>query len=154
MPFHKRPLKEHTSDELLAKLEHFCAYRERSPAEVRRKLTDLGANAEQADQIFHLLEDEGFFNARRFAEAFAGGKLRSNHWGRVRIRMGLRAHQLDEKLVEHVLAELNEAEYTRIFLSVLEKKRRQLDGDPALRPKLIAYLLKAGFENDLIFAYL
>ena len=69
----KRPDKPLTPDEALAKLEHFCAYRERCPKEVRAKLAELGVSGQDAVQIFEVLEGDGFFNEARFAMAYAGG---------------------------------------------------------------------------------
>ena len=95
---------EMAPDEALAKMEHFCAYRERCPKEVRTKLAALGVRGQSAEQIYQVLEEEGFFNEERFAMAFAGGKFRVNHWGRVRIRIELRMRSIAPHLIEQALA--------------------------------------------------
>lgn len=154
MSFRKRTTQEFTPDEILAKAEHFCAYRERSPKEVQQKLADLGAPGDVAEQIYSVLESEGYVDAERFALAFAGGKFRVNHWGRVRIRIGLRQHGIPDRLIEAALGGIGEEPYRQMLQTLLEKKRRQLDGDPNARQKIAAYLANAGFEQELIFAYL
>lgn len=158
MPFQKkktapedtRPL---TPDEALAKVEQFCVYRERSPREVADKLRELGQTGEVAEQIFGLLRDEGFFNEERFAHAFAGGKFRINHWGKVKIRLELRARGIASHLVAEALAAIPEEEYLVVFQKLMEQKRAQLAREtPAKRrQKLAAYLIQAGFEQELVF---
>ncbi len=143
--------KDLSPDEALLKAERFCAYQERCPQEVRQKIKDLGMTGEAADQLYDVLETEGFFNAERFARAFAYGKLRSNHWGKVRIRMELRMRGIDHKLVEQTLAELSDELYTSILDSQLQKKLHQWADDPQGRQKAAAAMIRAGFESDLVF---
>jgi len=149
-----RPVKPLTSDEILAKLEYFCAYRERCPQEVRTKLAELGARGETAVQILEVLHGEGFFNEERFALAFAGGKFRINHWGRVRIRIELRRRDIAPELVQQALDAIGESEYLDLLRILLDKKREQYAGDPKAREKTALALIRAGFELELVFRYL
>ena len=150
----KRPEKPLTPDEALAKLEHFCAYRERCPKEVRAKLTQLGMQGETAEQIYSVLQGDGFFNEERFALAFAGGKFRINHWGRVRIRMELRMREISPPLIQRALDSIDEEEYVKLLRQLLEKKRRQYEGDERAREKAAASIIRTGFEPELVFQYL
>lgn len=150
----KRPDKPITPDDALAKLEHFCAYRERCPKEVRTKLAELGMQGPTAEQIFTVLRDDGFFNEERFALAFAGGKFRMNHWGRVRIRLELRTRGIAPNLIQQALDSIGEAEYVALLKQLIEKKRRQYDKDDHAREKTAAALIRAGFEQELVFLYL
>lgn len=150
----KRPLKSLTPDEALAKMEHFCAYRERCPKEVRAKLAELGLRGAEAEQIFEVLHEDNFFNEERFALAFAGGKFRINHWGRVRIRLELRMRDISPTVVQQALDSIEAAEYLKLLKQLLEKKRRQYEGDEHGREKTAAALIRAGFEPELVFQYL
>lgn len=150
----KNPDKPLTPDEALAKLEHFCAYRERCPKEVRTKLAELGMRGRVAEEIFQVLQGDGFFNEERFAIAFAGGKFRMNHWGRVRIRMELRMREIAPILIQQALDSIDEAEYTRLLKQLLEKKRRQYETGDQAREKTAASLIRSGFEPELVFKYL
>ena len=47
-----------TPDQLLIRLQQYCAYRERCPKEIRSKLKDLGADTEIARQIMQVLEGD------------------------------------------------------------------------------------------------
>lgn len=157
MAFRNKPRnsgKPLTPDEALAKLEHFCAYRERCPKEVRAKLAELGLHGTDAEQIFEVLREDGFFNEERFALAFAGGKFRVNHWGRVRIRLELRTRDIAPDVIQQALDSIDEQEYLKLIKQLLEKKRRQYDGDEHAREKSAASLIRAGFEQELVFRYL
>lgn len=150
----KRPDKPLTPDEALAKLEHFCAYRERCPKEVRAKLAELGVSGQDAVQIFEVLEGDGFFNEARFAMAYAGGKFRMNHWGRVRIRLELRLRDIAPHLIQEALDSIDEGAYVKLLRQLLEKKRNQYKGDEQMRAKTAASLIRSGFEPELVFQYL
>lgn len=150
----KRPTKPLTTDEALAKLEYFCAYRERCPKEVREKLAALGVRGDMARQVFEVLEEDNFFNEERFAMAYAGGKFRVNHWGRIRIRIELRMRQIAPELIEKALDSIDETAYTDLLQQLLEKKRLHYEGQEQARDKTAASLLRAGFESELVFKFL
>ena len=151
----KRHEKTLTLDEALAKLEHFCAYQERCPKEVRNKLAQLGMRGETADQIFGVLQSDGFFDEKRFAIAYAGGKFRINRWGRVRIRQELYMRDISPAVIAEALETIDEAAYLETLKQQLEKKRGQYGADdPRAREKTAAALIRAGFEQELVFKYL
>lgn len=145
-----------TTDEALFKLEQFCAFRDRSPKEVREKLAELGMKGDAADQLFDVLAKEGFFDEARFAQAYVNGKFRANQWGRVRIRMELRMRDIQPDVIEQALGSIDEDEYTRTLQHLLERKRQELDrrADDHARDKTAASLIRAGFEPELVFRYL
>lgn len=143
--------KDFTPDEALAKMEHFCAYRERAPQEVWRKLAELGMTGEDAQQIYTVLEGDNYFNEQRFAEAYAGGKFRQNYWGRTRIRMELRLKGISTHLIELALQVIDEQEYLFILEKLARQKQSQWQGDPQARYKTAKYLIQTGFEQDLVF---
>lgn len=148
------PAKPLTTDEALAKLEYFCAYRERCPKEVRTKLSELGVRGEQAEQIFEVLQTDGFFNEERFAMAYAGGKFRINHWGRIRIRIELRMRNIAGDLIEKAIDSIDETAYMELLRQLLEKKREYYEGQEQARDKTAAALIRAGFEPELVFRML
>ncbi len=145
-----------TPDEALAKLENYCAYRERSPAEVQKKLKDLGMEGEDAAQILTVLENDNFFNEERFAHAFAGGKFRMNEWGKVKIRTELRLRGIQNRFIEAALTEIPDREYWKTLEKLAERKMATLPpGEPFKNSqKLGAYLMRCGFEQELVFQYL
>ena len=149
-----KPAQPLTPDEALAKMEYFCAYRERCTKEVRERLRELGMHGTDAEQIFEVLREDNFFNEERFAMAYAGGKFRVNHWGRVRIRLELRMRQVPPDLIEAALAAIEQEEYEGLLRELIEKKRQHYEPDDHAREKTIAALMRAGFESDLIFRWI
>lgn len=159
MPFHSKSKQSEqaiTPDEALAKLEYFCAYRERCPQEVRRKMTELGIHGETAEQIYTVLETDGFFNEARFATAFAGGKFRVNQWGRIRIRLELQRRGIAPRLIREALETIEEEEYLNVLKRLIEKRREQGPAamDAAAKAKTATALIRSGFEPELVFQYL
>jgi regulatory protein len=153
----RKPLRNTTpltADEILAKMEHFCAYQERCSKEVLQKLAELGALPEDKAQILQVLSGDGFYDDARFAHAYAGGKFRIKHWGRNRIRIELRMRDLPANLIESALESIPEADYLKVLEELVDKKKVQYEGDPQIREKIINALMRVGFEFDLIFRYL
>lgn len=152
----KKPDKPLSPDEALPKLENFCAYRERAPQEVRQKIKELGLRGHDAEQVFEVLREDGYFNEERYAEAYAGGKFRVNHWGRVRIRLELRQRGIAPDVIQRALDAIGEENYERTLREILEKKRAQFEAakDERAREKTAAYAIRAGFEPELVFRYL
>lgn len=141
-------------DELLLRMENFCAYRERCPKEVRTKLLELGAAAELAREIFDSLKADKFFDETRFATAYASGKFRNNQWGKVRIRLELRMRDIAPGIIQEALALIDQEEYEKVLLKLLQKKLLQYEGDDKSREKSAASLIRAGYEPELVFKYL
>lgn len=141
-------------DEALQKLERFCAYRERCPKEVRSKLAECGLSRADAEQIYEVLREDRFFDEERFALAYAGGKFRSNQWGRVRIRQELKMRNIAPEFIARALDSINETEYETLLRKLLDKKRQQYAGEENAREKAAASLIRAGFEMELVFRYL
>jgi regulatory protein len=81
---------------ILEKLKHFCAYQERSHKDIRSKLLELKIYGNELENYIAILIEENFLNEERFAKLYAGGKFRMKHWGRVKIRYGLKQHLVSE----------------------------------------------------------
>lgn len=153
-PNSTNPEKALTPDEALAKMEHFCAYRERCPQEVHRKMTELGIEGETAEQIYQVLEGDGYISEERFALAFAGGKFRVNRWGRVRIRVELQRRAIAPHYVRQALDAIDEHQYLQVLRELLEKKLQQNAPTHQGRTKAATALIRAGFEPELVFGLL
>lgn len=143
-----------TPDEALLQMEHFCAYRERCPQEVRAKLRALGMVGTDAAQIYEVLLEDGYFEEARFAVQYAGGKFRNHHWGRVRIGMELRRRDVDPAHIEKALCTIEEAEYEQVLQQWIAKKRAVFSNHTTDNPKIVASLLRLGFELELILSAL
>lgn len=148
------PRKQLTSEQALQKLKHFCAYQERSHAEVKEKLYSLGVWKKEHDAIIATLIEENYLNEERFAIAFAGGKFRMKQWGRVKIKYELKQKQVSEYCIKKALKQIEEADYHQALRKLGEQKYGALKGEQYLirQKKTIDYLLQKGYEPALATA--
>jgi regulatory protein len=141
-----------TPDEILSRMERFCAWQERAPAEVYKKLNELGAAGETAGMILGILRDDGYFDEQRFASTYARGKLRMNNWGKIKIRLALRAKGISPEVISQALSNLDETEYLEILGAVIRKKKASCKDSADSRHKTVEAALRMGFEPELVFS--
>lgn len=146
--------KTYTPSQALQKVQHYCAYQERSHAEVRQKLYGFGLWKDDVETLMAELISEDYLNEERFAIAYAGGHFRMKHWGRIKIRHELRQKQVSEYNINKGLDSIDEEDYLKV-LSFLAKDKwnsfRNSDQNDFIRTmKTQAYLIQKGFEADLV----
>ena len=141
-----------SQEEAFEKLTTFCAYQERCPWEVRRKLYEKGIKDEPAEKIISELIADEFVNEERYARSFARGKFRLKKWGRNRIRMELKMREISEDLIRKGMTEIDPEEYYDTLLSQTEKKWETTREPEAYKKKfkVTQYLMSKGFEMDLV----
>lgn len=140
--------------EMKVKLEAFCAYQERCTSEILKKLYDWNATEEESIQLLHHLRENRFLDEERFALAYAQGKLRIKHWGRLKIRQGLQQKRISNELIQKAIYSLIDEEYESAIKKVAERKWGELakEKDPWKRKmKVSNHLASKGYEMDLIF---
>ncbi len=91
-------------------------------------------------------------NEERFAKAYVQGKFKQKHWGRIKIKLGLKVKKIPDGLLKKALATIDGDEYMATLAKVLQKKAALLkESDPYKRRyKLQQYAMGRGFEGDLI----
>ena len=142
-----------TIKEAIQKLEHFCAYQERCHSEVVSKLYDLKMTQDEMDTIIVHLIQENFLNETRFACSFARGKHRIKHWGKIRITNELKARQISSTNINLALKEISSEEYQNTFEQLSERCWENIQEKNSLkkRKKFCDYLLRRGFESNLVY---
>src|SRR5690242_15152871 len=144
--------KYFTKEQALQKLRHYCGYQDRSHAEVRSKLYELGVRKADHDEMIATLIEEDQLNEERFAMAFAGGKFRMKQWGRVKIKYELKQRQVSEYSIKKALKQINEEEYMDSLKKLADQRYASLKGEQYLvrKKKTIDYLMQKGYEPGLI----
>lgn len=134
-------------------IKHFCAYQERCHSEVKEKLFSSGLNAREVDEIISELISEDYLNEERFAKAFARGKFRMKHWGRIKIRYELKKRQVSEYCIKKGMLEIDGDEYDKTLTRLFEEKEKTLAREKNIfikKRKMMDYLTQKGYERDLI----
>lgn len=149
----KTKVQKLTRQQAKSKAEQFCAYQERSQQELRDKLYTWGLHQAEVEETIAELITENFLNEERFAFAYVSGKFNIKAWGKIRIKQGLKQHQIPAKLIQTALNNIDSTKYYEKLQHLLEKKAALLkEADRYKRKnKLLQYALSKGYENDLIF---
>ncbi len=150
-------MREYTAEEILYKAGAYCSAAEHCESEVRLKLSQWGYTETAAqDMVIDYLRHEHFIDDERYCRAFVHDKVRYQAWGREKIRMMLQAKRLPRQAIQDALDTIDETEYNRVLLHLLQKKQRLLQRDePEMqRQKLLRYAASHGFSFDEIICQL
>jgi regulatory protein len=139
--------------EAINKIENFCAYQERCHEEVVQKLRSMKMDSEEIDSIMVHLIGDNFLNEERFACSFARGKHRIKHWGKIRIVNELKSKKITQTLINIALKEISPEEYATTFHTLAERNWESIRETNLMkkRKKFCDYMLRRGFESNLIF---
>lgn len=140
-------------DQALKKAMQYCAYQERSHAEVKEKLYSFGLRSSEVDELMARLIGDNFLNEERFAIAYAGGKFRMKQWGRQKIRYALKAKGISDYCIRKGLASIDAGDYECVLEKLFLAKKKSLSSEKNLftkKAKIRQHLLQKGFEADLV----
>ena len=144
--------------EALKKLKHYCAYQERCHSEVRTKLLKLKVYGDALEEIISKLIQDDFLNEERFAEIYAGGKMRIKRWGKQKIRSQLKTKRVSNYSINKALKKLDMIQYEENLETLLLKKydlvSSKTEDKYLIRKKLFNYVYQIGYETALINKYL
>jgi regulatory protein len=147
--------KRLTPQQALPNAKQYCAYQERSHAEVKEKLYSFGLTSSEVETILSQLIEEDYLNEERFAQAFARGKFRMKQWGKVKIKYELKQKKVSEYCIKKGLKEIDEDEYATVLSKLTKAKIKTLKSEKNIhikKRKLVDYLLQKGYERDLILS--
>jgi regulatory protein len=134
-----------TTSEALQKLQHYCAYQERSPHEVKRKLHLIKLPIDLHEEIIATLMEENFLDEYRFAQAYVQGKLNQKQWAPRRIKAGLLEHRIPRVTINRLIS-LIDAE-------VVEKNAFYLTNrwfESKTKEQLIGAMQRRGYSFEMI----
>ena len=145
--------KNFSKEQIISKMEAYCAYQERCLSEIETKLAFLDTNPNDINSIISHLKEFNFFNQERFALSFAVGKFRNNKWGKQKIKAGLYQKKVSEKLISKAIETIDPSEYKKMLADIFEKKWLSLKMEKnefQKKQKTLRYLQSKGFEYDEI----
>ena len=148
-----KPKKSYTVQEIQQKIAQYCVYQDRCHKEVEEKIKSYDLIPEAREMILLNLMKDNFLNEERFAKSFARGKFRIKHWGKNRIVNELKMRDISSYNIKTALKEIDEKEYISTIYKITENRNNIIsESNPYKRKKkLIDFLLRKGFETDLIF---
>ena len=132
---------------IITQMERFCAWQERCPFDVRRKLMSYHLSEEQEESVIKYLKENQFLDEERYVESFVRSKVKSA-WGKQKIVAALRAKQLPKSIIDRYCAEISIDDYTEKLRQSIEKWRRSHPNVEKAREKLIRHLLSKGYGME------
>lgn len=138
-------------NDILAKIEHFCLYQERTEKEVRNKLETFNLTNNEIQSFISNLKTNRFVDDDRYTKLYIQNKI-PRGWGKIKIKHYLSLKGVDTKIIEKQIDEIvNQEEYVENLRRVLKKKSvysKSLDRENYA--KLFKFLLNKGYESELI----
>jgi regulatory protein len=130
-------------DQVLLKLQSWCAYQERSHFELDKKLAEFELTMDEKLEIVSSLITQ---------QTFSRGKFNIKKWGKVKIKAHLKMHKIPLKLINGAVAGIPDEDYLLTIEQLIKIKSKTVKGQNHLvkKQKVINYLISKGFEFDMI----
>ncbi|MEO5967322.1 MAG: regulatory protein RecX [Ferruginibacter sp.] len=142
-------------EEAEKKIKSYCSYQERNHKEVKNKLYEFGLYPHQVEELLSTIISEGYLNEERYAKAYAGGKFRIKHWGKIKISYNLKLKGVSSYCIKKGLNEIDEDEYLSLAKKLLTEKYKSLGKKSATKDvKVKNFLMQRGFEPSIIYSLL
>ncbi|MDB0525995.1 recombination regulator RecX [Ralstonia solanacearum] len=132
---------------LKARALGYLSRRERSRAELRRKLAPHAESADEVEALLDWLEGENWLSNARFAESVV--HRRAGRYGTARLMQELKTHQLDDQALGEVKAQLQASEAARAK-AVWERRFGRPPVDMAERAKQVRFMVARGFSRAVV----
>ena len=145
--------KSFTVAQIQRKIEQYCVYQDRCHKEIEQKMRDYNLIPEARELILLSLMKDNFLNEERFSKSYARGKFRIKSWGKQRIVRELKFRDISVYNIKTALQEIDPQEYIATIYRITEN-RNEVISEPnqyKRKQKLIDFLMRKGFENELIF---
>ena len=142
-------------NEILKRLEYFCAYQERCEFDVLEKVKKLGLqNPEKTEMLIKRLQKDGFLDQKRFVNSYITGKVSIKKWGVNKIRAGLVQKRIESVIIARGIMEIDAGLYQENLQALFEKKILALKDyktDCQQKSKVIRFLSGKGYSSEEIY---
>ena len=137
------------------KVAKYCVGAERSPNQVLTKLHLHGLELGEALDVLESLKEANLINEKRFVSAFVNDKFKFNKWGKIKISVELRKHEISASQIEQGLNMLNPSDYNSKITELIDQKWDQLRGEEFFlikKKKTCQFVIGKGFESHLVLS--
>jgi regulatory protein len=142
-------------NEILKRLEYFCAYQERCEFDVLEKIKKLGLqNPEKTEMLIKRLQKDGFLDQTRFVNSYITGKVSIKKWGVNKIRAGLVQKRIEPVIIARGIMEIDADLYQENLQALFEKKiiaLKDYKTDYQQKSKVIRFLSGKGYSSEEIY---
>ncbi len=132
--------------------------RMRTYFEIKQKLKQRKNEPEIIEFVIKKLEEQGFLDDEKFAEAWIKDRLHFHPCGRLLINKKMREKGIGEKIIKKTLDKFLPLEKEKeIAMEILERKKEKIKSDlpkEKIFQKLNMFLSGKGFPGNIIFEIL
>jgi regulatory protein len=148
--------RKYPPDQTLHQLKIWCDRQERCHTQCREKLSSWGYFGAHAEAIISELISLNYLNEQRFATAFASGRFRIKRWGKNKIKQHLSRLRVSDYCINAALADIDEEEYLITLNALIDSYASRLVENNTFiaNGKLANYLIRKGWEPDLVWKYI
>ena len=129
----------------------FISRRDRTVAEVRRRLAEKGAEEDAIDHAVAELSATGYLDDARYAQRFVEDRVSLDGWGSDRIERRLVELGVER---EHISAALRDRDFgTELDAAValLRRRWREPPADNRDRDRALGFLVRKGYDLELAY---
>jgi regulatory protein len=129
----------------------FLGHRDRTVAEVRRRLEAENVQPAVLEEAVAELEHQGYLDDARYARRFAEDRRTIDAWGAERIERRLLAVGVDPALISAAIEERDAGEEFEAALAVLRRRFTRAPSDDRSRERALGMLVRKGYELELAY---
>lgn len=125
---------------------YLIGYRDHSKKELYDKLLK-SAEPDVCNELIEMFESQGLLDDEKYAGKLARYYITSKNWGRKKAYYEMLKRGIDKEFINSALDEAEvEVDYIPIITKIIDKKHYDKIGDYKGRQKIIASLLRQGFN--------
>jgi regulatory protein len=129
----------------------YLGHRDRTVAEVRRRLEAEQVQPTVPEEAVAELERQGYLDDARYAKRFAEDRRTIDAWGVERIERRLLAVGVEPALIAAAIDERDTGEELEAALAVLRRRFQRAPSDDRGRERALGMLVRKGYELELAY---
>lgn len=127
---------------------YLLEFRSHSKKELSDKIARTAASREAAEAAADRMEELGLVDDTAYAKGLAKTMIVNKQYGLHRVRYELRHKGIDNDIIDEILGEYEDEDFSDTIRTFLDKKYPDYAEDPAVRRRAIAALQRRGYGWD------